>query len=82
MRLRVSLRLMSHLIAASGQEFFVHPLDLTYPVAGTVNGINTTACLNTYQYLTLDPNEFDGFDLILGDAFLRNVYASSVPLSL
>ena len=36
---------------------------------------NVTVCLNTYQYLTLDPTEFSGFDLILGDAFLRSVYA-------
>ena len=37
-----------------------------------------TVCVNTYQYLTLDPNSFVGFDIILGDAFLRNVYASYV----
>lgn len=61
---------------ARGQEFFVHPLDLSYPIAGTINGAKRTACLNTYQYLTLDPEDFTGFDLILGDAFLRNVYAS------
>ncbi|EIW59870.1 acid protease [Trametes versicolor FP-101664 SS1] len=61
------------------QEFFVHPLDLTLPVAGPFNGPgggNVTICINTFQYLTLDPAEFVGFDLILGDAFLRNVYAS------
>ena len=39
---------------------------------------NATACVNTYQYLTLDPSSFVGFDVILGDAFLRNVYASYV----
>ncbi|KAI0633306.1 acid protease [Trametes polyzona] len=60
----------------AGQEFFVHPLDLTRPVVGTVNGAKRTACLNSYQYLTLDPKDFTGFDLILGDAFLRNVYTS------
>ena len=58
----------------------MHPLDLTFPVAVTlpINGADTnvTACAGTYQYLTLDPSEFQGFDLILGDAFLRNVYAS------
>ncbi|TBU31743.1 aspartic peptidase domain-containing protein [Dichomitus squalens] len=63
-----------------GQEFPVHPLDLTFPVAVTlpVNGVDTnvTACLGTYQYLTLDPSSFVGFDIILGDAFLRSVYAS------
>lgn len=62
-----------------GQEYFVHPLDLTLPVSGPIAGPgsqNVTACINTFQYLTLDPTEFFGFDLILGDAFLRNVYAS------
>jgi len=34
-----------------------------------------TFCSNTYQYSSLDPTEFP-FDLVLGDAFLRNVYAS------
>lgn len=36
---------------------------------------NVTTCINTYQYITLDPTSFVGFDIILGDAFLRNVYA-------
>ncbi|KAI0823317.1 acid protease [Trametes gibbosa] len=60
----------------AGQEFFVHPLDLTYPVTGSIGGVQRTVCVNTYQYLTLNPDAFTGFDLILGDAFLRNVYAS------
>ncbi|RPD63822.1 acid protease [Lentinus tigrinus ALCF2SS1-6] len=60
-----------------GQEFPVHPLDLAFPVAAPldINGTgvtNVTVCLNRYQQSTLD----DSFDLILGDAFLRNVYAS------
>ncbi|KAI9062580.1 acid protease [Trametes sanguinea] len=65
----------------AGQEFFVHPLDLT--VLGTLSvsnadgsKTNATACINAFQYLTLDPTEFNGFDLVLGEAFLRNVYAS------
>lgn len=60
----------------SGQDFPVHPLDLTYPFVLELGQTNVTACINTYQYLTLDPNSFVGFDIILGDAFLRNVYAS------
>ncbi|RDX50082.1 acid protease [Lentinus brumalis] len=64
----------------AGQEFPVHPIDLTYPntIELEVNGTltNVTACINTYQASTLDPRSFTGFDLILGDAFLRNVYAS------
>ena len=62
----------------SGQDFPVHPLDITYPEVTELNGQNATACVNTYQYLTLDPNSFQGFDMILGDAFLRNVYTSYV----
>ena len=59
----------------------MHPLDLTWPLVfqmPTSNNkmANATVCINTYQYLTLDPNSFVGFDIILGDAFLRNVYAS------
>ncbi|KAI0737568.1 acid protease [Daedaleopsis nitida] len=64
-----------------GREFMVHPLDLTLPQAVPIveNGSekNVTVCFATYQYLTLDPaGGFGGFDLILGDAFLRSVYAS------
>ena len=44
------------------------------PLNGTNQ--NVTYCYNTYQYLDLDPENFSGFDAILGDAFLRNVYAS------
>ncbi len=67
-------------VSCSGQQFPVHPLDLTFPAVVTVpvggQDTNITVCVNTYQYLTLDPNSFQGFDIILGDAFLRNVYAS------
>ncbi|RPD63486.1 acid protease [Lentinus tigrinus ALCF2SS1-6] len=63
-----------------GKDFVVHPLDLTRTMVAdiTTNGQKkqVTICINTYQYLTLDPNSFQGFDMILGDAFLRNVYAS------
>ena len=68
--------------SCSGQNFVVHPLDLTRTMVTdiTTNGQKrqATVCINTYQYLTLDPNSFQGFDMILGDAFLRNVYASYV----
>ena len=46
----------------------------TLPINGTPT--NATICINTFQYLTLDLNNFVGFDFILGDAFLHNVYAS------
>ncbi|OJT08816.1 hypothetical protein TRAPUB_322 [Trametes pubescens] len=62
-----------------GQEYFVHPLDLTTPMVMQPSGSagpGVTVCTNTFQPLTLDPTAFGTFDLILGDAFLRNVYAS------
>ena len=60
-----------------GQEFPVHPLDLTRPESGSVqDGKSVTVCFNAYDYLTVSPTEFPGFDVLLGDAFLRNVYAS------
>ena len=62
-----------------GEQFLVHPLDITSIGTDTVtiNGqsMNVTYCYNNYQYLTLDPTAFAGFDAALGDGFLRNVYA-------
>jgi len=51
----------------------VHPLDLTeIQVADDGNGHNMTICLSAFE-----PGEYSGGDndIILGDAFLRNVYA-------
>ena len=63
----------------SGQPYPIHPLDLTTPVIlpYTEDGVkkNTTVCVNNYEYFTLDPASFS-VDAFLGDAFLRNVYAS------
>lgn len=60
----------------------MHPLDLTLPATApiVINGTVTdvTVCQATYQYFDLDPTNFAGFDLVLGDAFLRSVYASYV----
>ena len=89
-RLRVSgllysaQRRFSCALFHSGTDYPVHPIDLTYPAVfqiGTDNNVtmeNVTVCLNTYQYLTLDPADFSGFDAVFGDAFLRNAYASCV----
>ncbi|KAF7793493.1 hypothetical protein EIP86_004605 [Pleurotus ostreatoroseus] len=63
-----------------GVDFPVHYLDLIQtdtailPIQG--QNTNVTICYNAYQYLTLDPTEFSGFDALMGDAFLRNAYAS------
>ena len=54
----------------------MHPLDLTFPIVFELDQKNVTTCINTYQYFTTDPRSFGGLDIILGDAFLRNVYAS------
>ena len=60
----------------------MHPIDLAPPAQLPIieNGTpkNVTICIASYQYLTLDPTAFAGFDMILGDAFLRSVYASYV----
>ncbi|KAI0656586.1 acid protease [Cubamyces menziesii] len=63
-----------------GQEFPVHPRDLITMYNGvkldTVDGIdmvaNTTICLNTWQV----GEPVGEYDILLGMAFLRNVYAS------
>ena len=69
----------------SGQQFPVHPVDLTFPFAATL-AINDnwdadiTICTNAYQSLstpaTPTASNSDGFDIILGVAFLQNVYVS------
>ncbi|PSS35535.1 hypothetical protein PHLCEN_2v1498 [Hermanssonia centrifuga] len=60
-----------------GQAIPIHPLDLTYIdfFVDPTSGMNITICRNAYNALSLGPN-FTGFDLLLGDSFLRNVYAS------
>lgn len=63
----------------SGQQFPVHPVDLTFPFAATlaVNDnwdTDITICTNAYQSLGTPAN--DAFDIILGVAFLQNVYVS------
>lgn len=54
------------------QTAIVHPLDLTDVKVTDGNGQNITFCTNAYE-----PGESGGedLDIILGDAFLRNVYA-------
>ena len=66
---------------SSGQQFPIHPLDLTFPVTVTLS-INEnwnneiTACINTFQPFDSDPTTADGFDIVLADGFLHNVYIS------
>ncbi|KAG9221782.1 hypothetical protein CCMSSC00406_0006725 [Pleurotus cornucopiae] len=56
-----------------GRDFPVHPLDLTAIDTKLVNGTNVTYCANTYQSIEIGRGELD---MILGDAFLKNVYVS------
>ncbi|QRV94007.1 aspartyl protease [Ceratobasidium sp. AG-Ba] len=51
----------------------IHPLDLTIPQTYIKSsGEKVTYCVNTFRPFTLD---FNAFDFLLGDSFLRNVYA-------
>ncbi|KAG8713904.1 hypothetical protein FRC11_010553 [Ceratobasidium sp. 423] len=50
----------------------VHPLDLSIPAVFSIDGTNQTFCYNAFQPLTIDELPFD---FLLGDSFLRNVYA-------
>ncbi|KII87068.1 hypothetical protein PLICRDRAFT_243487 [Plicaturopsis crispa FD-325 SS-3] len=58
-------------------EFAVHPLDLTTvtttTTAGKDGGVAHTLCVNAFQASSGDLS--GDFDMILGDAFMRNVYA-------
>ena len=60
----------------------MNPIDLAppgqLPIVQNGSVKNVTLCSASYTYLTLDPTNFQGFDMILGDAFLRSVYASYV----
>ncbi|KAL4258061.1 peptidase A1 family protein [Pleurotus pulmonarius] len=56
-----------------GRDFPVHPVDLTLINTHLVNGTNMTYCTNTYQSINFGHGEYD---MILGDAFLKNAYAS------
>ncbi|CAE6357755.1 unnamed protein product [Rhizoctonia solani] len=50
----------------------IHPLDLTIPGVFTVGRTKQTFCYNAFQPLTINNLPFD---FLLGDSFLRNVYA-------
>ena len=70
------------MIRNRGVEYPVHPLDLTvlnpveFPSGSNGTLVNATACMNAYTYISSGEAEFGYFDIVLGDSFLRNVYAS------
>ncbi|KAG9123939.1 hypothetical protein FRC07_013422 [Ceratobasidium sp. 392] len=56
-----------------GRTIPIHPLDLTFVNTIRFNNQNVTFCQNAFQPFTSRAGGGD-LDLILGDAFLRNVY--------
>ena len=65
----------------SGNEYFIHPLDLstiTKPLE--IDGKQYVAC--TSSFMAADNWAGDAYEVSLGDAFLRNVYTMYVPLGL
>lgn len=62
--------------AARGQAFAIHPLDLTrvQNTTVTINGekATVTICEAAFE----DTKGYRDFDAVLGDSFLKNVYAS------
>ncbi|KAI0673814.1 aspartic peptidase domain-containing protein [Trametes maxima] len=65
-----------------GQDFPIHPLDLTQPLETEVEipGTNVTfdalLCRGSFTPVTPKLAAFNAFDLLLGDTFLKNVYVS------
>lgn len=64
-----------------GEKYSIHPLDLsTISDPFSIGGKDWVACVSTFE--GIDNWGGVGFDLSLGDTFLRNVYAVYVPHSL
>ncbi|KAI0652538.1 aspartic peptidase domain-containing protein [Trametes meyenii] len=65
-----------------GQDFPIHPLDLTQPletevgIPGTNLTLDTLLCRGSFTPVTPKLAAFNAFDLLLGDTFLKNVYVS------
>ncbi|KAL0957926.1 hypothetical protein HGRIS_000107 [Hohenbuehelia grisea] len=57
-----------------GQEVPIHPLDLTMVTNYTIGGRFVTFCTN--RYTPIGNLKAGRLDMVLGDAFLRNVYVS------
>ncbi|KAM6491445.1 Aspartic peptidase domain containing protein [Amanita muscaria] len=55
-----------------GQNFSVHPLDLSTPTQLMVQKKNYTACLGSF--VAVDVSSSSAYDYLLGDPFLRNTY--------
>ncbi|KAI0721410.1 aspartic peptidase domain-containing protein [Cerioporus squamosus] len=63
-----------------GQDYHVHPLEVTLVEASVVplNGKeeNVTVCYGGFQPVPAAERDFQGFDLVLGDVFMKSVYTS------
>ncbi|KZT52700.1 acid protease [Calocera cornea HHB12733] len=61
----------------AGYSYPIHPLDLNFDPTGLFNGIAPGTCIGAFQPMTDDAaSALDGqADMILGMAFLRNVYS-------
>ncbi|GJE94324.1 acid protease [Phanerochaete sordida] len=62
----------------AGQDYPVHPLDISLVTQLTVleSGTSTTFTVCSGAFLSLGPEGVNGADMVLGDPFLKNVYAS------
>ena len=64
-----------------GEKYPIHPLDLSIiSDPFTIDGKDWVVCASSFS--GIDNWGLGDFDLSLGDAFLRNVYAVYVPHSL
>lgn len=69
-------------IRISGQEFPVHPLDLTFMVSNSEAmfsdklPMNATLCISQYRTTSVLRTSYSDVDMVLGDAFLKNAYVS------
>ena len=56
----------------------IHPLDLSTIETFTLAGKQYTACISAFQSAEDEDFSTNGFDVALGDSFLRNVYSMYV----
>ncbi|KAH9933196.1 aspartic peptidase A1 [Epithele typhae] len=58
-----------------GVEYPIHPLDISSSDFNMVNSLGDTVCLGAFQPITSAFSLLGEYDMILGMAFMRNVYA-------
>ncbi|PPR01701.1 hypothetical protein CVT26_013099, partial [Gymnopilus dilepis] len=60
----------------AGVRYPIHPLDLSTIETFTLAGKEYTACISAFQSAEDEDFSTNGFDIALGDSFLRNVYST------